>query len=128
MKFRFVFMALAQKPHRVSSPFHWTNHVQHKMLFYRLSEGRIRRVIANPKRRENGVAPNTVAFMQRNDTPKRKEEIWVMVAQENKVPNKKIIISAWRYPGVSKARSGVPLPDGLQEEILASLRDLCALG
>lgn len=108
-----------------TSRFHWTNHVQHKMVFYRLSEGRIRRVIANPKRREDGVAPNTVALMQRNDTLKRKEEIWVMVQIVKRetwnVKPKTVVISAWRYPGVSKLREGVPMPEGLMEEINQAL-------
>lgn len=102
--------------------FHWTNHVSHKMLFYRLSEGRIRRVIANPKRREDGVAPNTVALMQRNDTPKRKEEIWVMIqtrGQGTGYRGQVVVISAWRYPGISKIGDDIPMPEGLREEILS---------
>ena len=122
------------RPLKNTAQFHWTNHVQQKMLFYRISEGRIKRVIANPKRRDNGVAPNTVALMQRNDTLKRKEEIWVMVAAENKVSRienrvlgqkgKTIVISAWRYPGISKPGKEIPMPEGLIEEILSSFADL----
>lgn len=116
-----------------------------KMVYYGLGEGRIRRVIKNGARREEGVAPNTVAMMQRNDTPKRKEEIWVMV-QENKKSTptprngggrgsdrsvgerlealrlslhkpKMTIISAWRYPGITKPGKAIPIP----EDILAEL-------
>lgn len=124
-------MTLVQKPHRVDSRFHWTNHVQHKMLFYRLSEGRIRRVIANPKRREDGVAPNTAALMQRNDTLKRKEEIWVMISEKSKIKmqsskflGKTIVISAWRYPGISKIGKEIPMPDGLMGEVEEVIKTL----
>lgn len=118
---------------------HWTAHVKSKMVHYGLGEGRIRRVIKNGIRREEGVAPNTVAMMQRNDTPNRKEEIWVMVQESDKrhatrengkLRDKKLealraslhkpkmtIISAWRYPGVTKPGKAIPIP----EDILAEL-------
>ncbi len=100
---------------------HWTSHVKRKMVFYGLSEQKIKGVIRNPKRKEGGVAPETVAVMQRNDKPKKNEEIWVMYTQTQKHENiktkKQIIISAWRYPGISKKRDGVPMPDGVMEEL-----------
>lgn len=127
---------------------HWTQHVKDKMVYYGLGEGRIRRVIKNGVRREEGVAPNTVAMMQRNDTPKRKEEIWVMVQESKKQKSKKTIkqedgkrqpkdqklealraslqkskmtiISAWRYPGVTKPGKAIPIP----EDILAELGEV----
>lgn len=100
----------------------WTSHVKRKMLFYSLSEQKIKGVIRNPKRKEDGVAPETIAVMQRNDKPKKKEEIWVMYAELKnkeikKIKNKMIIISAWRYPGISKRGEGVPVPDGVLEEL-----------
>ncbi len=103
---------------------HWTSHVKKKMAFYGLSEQRIKGVIRNPKRKEDGVAPETVAVMQRNDKPKKNEEIWVMYAkrksnikdQKSKL-SRTIMISAWRYPGISKKRDGVPMPDGVMEEL-----------
>ena len=58
--------------------FHWTQHIKDKMLFYRIGEQKIRTILKNPDRREEGIALNTSAVMKRNDTPKRKEEIWVM--------------------------------------------------
>lgn len=93
---------------------HWTSHVKRKMLFYGLSEQRIRSVMRSPKRQEEGIAPKTVAAMQRNDKPKRKEEVWVMYA---KVKRQTVVISAWRYPGMSKARDGVPMPDDAALEL-----------
>ena|SRR3989304_5617504 len=96
----------------------WTRHVKNKMLHYALSESRILRVINNPKRKEEGIAPSTVAVMQRNDKSKRKEEIWVMFQEKSKP--KITIISAWRYPGESKPGKAIPIP----EDILAELEEV----
>ncbi len=89
----------------------WTLHAQAKMGFYRLSQARVRRVLNSPKRVEEGVAPKTVAMMQPASfkrTIKGKEtwtqEIWVMVQDVG--PHRRVI-SAWRYPGVTKPRSAV---------------------
>ncbi|MEK7195107.1 MAG: hypothetical protein AAB655_00230 [Patescibacteria group bacterium] len=83
------------------------------MRFYRLSEFRVRRVINSPKRAEEGVAPRTVAMMQpasvkisagRQGSTKKEtwnQEIWAMIQDEK---GRRKVISAWRYPGMSKAR------------------------
>lgn len=68
---------------------HWTTHVKRKMIFYGLSASRIRSIIKNFQRKENGVAANTAAYMIRNDKPKRQEEIWVMTAENSKFKNQK---------------------------------------
>ena len=103
----------------------WTRHVLEKMLFYNLSQGRVRRVIKTPSRREVGVAPGTTAVMQRNDKPRRKEEIWVMYKENSKFKNQnsklgiqnsnRVIISAWRYPGVSPKGKEIPIPEEIRE-------------
>ena len=90
------------------------------MAFYKLSEQRVARVMHSPKRIEEGVAPKTVAMMQpasiktaarptfakKVDATSKKEtwsqEIWVMVQDLGK---QRKIISAWRYPGITKPRS-----------------------
>lgn len=99
-----------------TSKFHWTYHAQDKMKFYRLSEARVRRVIHSPKRTEEGIAPSTIAMMQPNTTTgnrgqeKWKQEIWVMVQKVLGVKGQASrvkIISAWRYPGMSKPKSEV---------------------
>jgi hypothetical protein len=107
----------------------WTHHAREKMAYYRLSEQRVRRVLNAPKRIEEGVAPKTVAAMApvsthgtstninrnplfRRSSLSRKsgadekwsQEIWVMVQD---VPTGRKIISAWRYPGVSKVRGEI---------------------
>lgn len=104
--------------------YHWTNHVMGKMVFYGLSPERIKRIIRNPARSEKGIAPDTIAVMQpnkilssfRGKPSSWKEEIWTMYARRGQ---KKIIITAWRYPGKSPVREAVPIP----AEILAELRE-----
>lgn len=87
----------------------WTHHAQAKMSFYRLSPARVRRVLQTPKRIEEGVAPKTVAMMQPASLKRSiggretwTQEIWVMVQDS---PRERKVISAWRYPGVTKPRS-----------------------
>jgi hypothetical protein len=91
----------------------WTNHAKAKMMFYRLSPSRVRRVINTPKRIEEGVAPKTIAMMQptaMKETGRGREawtqEIWVMVQD---VGHNRKVISAWRYPGVTKPRDAVTI-------------------
>lgn len=99
--------------------FSWTSHVKGKMIQYRLSEQKIKTVMKNPDRKEEGIAPNTSAMMKRNDTPKRKEEIWAMYQKKSKVKGQmsKVIISAWRYPGISPKGKEIPIPEDILEEL-----------
>lgn len=116
--------------------YHWTNHVKRKMAFYGLSPSRVLRVMRAPKRMEKGIAEGTLAGMQPAGTQKRPTEIWVMWAeprsgskskgksQMSKVLlSKKVIITAWRYPGISPIREAVPIP----ANIVAELREEGAL-
>ncbi len=104
--------------------FSWTGHVKNKMIQYRLSEQKIKTILRNPARKEKGIAPDTDAVMMRNDTPKRKEELWVMYVQAAKGkpsllgnPRKMRIISAWRYPGVSPKGKDIPVPEDILSEL-----------
>ncbi len=85
--------------------FHWTRHTKKKMSYYNLSENRVKRVLRKPDRKEIGVAPLTIALMQRTGTKKHPTEIWVMyqkvVSRKKKMTK---VISAWRYPGISPIR------------------------
>jgi len=72
----------------------WTTHVVEKMLFYGISEGRIKRIIRFPTRIEEGIVENTIAVMQPaststiNGKQTWKQEIWVMyklVSQKKQV-------------------------------------------
>ncbi|MBP9752054.1 MAG: hypothetical protein KBD19_04300 [Candidatus Moranbacteria bacterium] len=124
----------ANREKKRSGSFAMTRHAEFKMRQYGLSEQKVRGVIRNPRRREEGVAKDTVAVMQ-PVSPKRdakgaetwKQEIWVMFQQRIKNQKSKIkiddlapqrqikIISAWRYPGVSPKRN--PIPEEILREI-----------
>lgn len=92
----------------------WTRHIKDKMIFYRISEQKIKTILKSPDRHEEGVAQNTNAAMKRNDTPKRKEELWVMYQKHGP---KSLLISSWRYPGKSKPGKEIPIPDEILNEI-----------
>ncbi len=94
----------------------WTKHSEAKIRFYGLSKQRVRRVLNLPKRIETGIAPNTVAMMQVAGSKKHPHEIWVMLQKKAKQTK---IISAWRYPGVTKP--GEPLPAEIISEMEESL-------
>lgn len=101
--------------------YQWTNHVQDKMRYYGISESLIKRIIRFPKRKEEGIAPETVAVMQNNSNKKKPTEIWVMYQTVGKgsvfqVPKVRII-SAWRYPGVSPLGKKIPIPDEILQEL-----------
>ncbi len=103
---------------RNDNKYTWTQHVVRKMLHYGLSADRVKRVIRAPQRAEDGIAPETTAVMQKAGSKKKPSEIWVMYAQRRKPL--KIIITAWRYPGVSPIRDQIPIP----QDILAELKDM----
>ncbi len=106
------------------SKYFWTQHAKVKMAYYGLSESRIKRVLRSPVRTEEGIAPQTIACMQPASTKSKEgvktwsQEIWVM-AQTKKKTGDVYIISAWRYPGMSKSRA--PLPAEVQMEIEEAL-------
>ena len=106
---------MQSKPPKVDDNYHWTTHVKGKMVQYSLSGSLIKRIINNPKRKEEGIAPGTVAVMQ----PKfnKKAEIWVMYATKNKLGGKKAIISSWRYPGISPVGKAISIPDDVMLEL-----------
>lgn len=94
---------------------YWTKHAKAKMRYYALSEQRVRRVLKTPSRIEEGIALETIALMQRAGSKKHPYEVWIMVKDEKA---RRKIISAWRYPGITKASE--PLP----EEILREFREI----
>lgn len=124
--------------------YQWTNHVKDKMVYYRISESLIKRIVRFPKRIEIGIATGTTAVMMPYGSPVKamaekrqkaqpyKGELWVMYIEVGKKPtsnakflisnfqSKKRIISAWRYPGVSPVGEPIQIPD----EILQELDDL----
>ena len=98
------------------SKYYWTQHVVRKMGFYGLSPDRVKRVMRNPARVEDGVAENTTAVMQSGSNAKKPSEIWVMY-QKKKMGSKKTIISAWRYPGISPIGKTIPIPRDILREL-----------
>lgn len=95
-----------------------------KMAYYGLSPDRVKRIIRNPKRIESGIAENTVAAMVPGTNKKKPSEIWTMYQQKiknSKIKNQnlgqKIIISAWRYPGISPKNKRIPIPDDILNEL-----------
>lgn len=115
------------KPPKNTDRISWTKHAIRKMQYYQLSETRLKRVLNNPKRKELGIAPGTVAVMQPASTrsrsstrggPAKKEwnsEIWLMY--QNLKEGKLRIITAWRYPGKSPIRGPIPIPEEILEEL-----------
>jgi len=123
----------------------FTRHAEYKMKQYGLSVQRVRSVMRNPKRREEGIAKDTIAVMQPVSTRHKdgketwSQEIWVMFVQtknaKRKMQNEALkshddfgssrhpssvacslrVISAWRYPGVSP--TGNPIPEEILREI-----------
>lgn len=81
---------------------YWTSHAHSKMRQYHLSEARVKRILHTPKRVEEGIAEKTMAYMQPTGSKAHPHELWVMVEDVNDMRK---VISAWRYPGVTKPRS-----------------------
>ena len=122
---------------------HWTEHSKIKMRQYGLSITKLLKILRNPERKERGIAPGTTAAMRTNkvfkkmpklfgdkerDNPpkantfgrasKAPGEIWIMYrdTKMQSVPTRKII-SAWRYPGVSKPGEAIPIPEEIRLEL-----------
>lgn len=105
----------------------WTEHSKIKMRQYGLSKQKILGILYKPERIEQGIVPGTTAVMKTNKTffrvkqitlekawqkPKRAPgEIWMMY-KETKDSRK--IISAWRYPGITKPGESIPIPEDIK--------------
>lgn len=90
------------------------------MRQYGLSKIKLINILHNPERQELGIVPGTVAVMKTNKTFKPKKnpgEIWIMYRDTREVRK---IISAWRYPGVSKPGEEIPIPLDIRKEIISS--------
>jgi hypothetical protein len=105
------------------------------MQYYGLTPSRVLRVIRAPERVEDGVAEGTLAAMQTAGSTRKPWEVWVMwkeekpskrqsVISDSRIPDfrlpitpKRVIITAWRYPGVSPVRERVPIPSDVLAEL-----------
>lgn len=98
-------------------------HVCRKMRFYGLTPSRVLRIVNAPERVEEGVAAGTLAGMHTIGTKKKPHEIWAMWRDEGKSSAlkraRRVIITAWRYPGTSPVRGAVPIPPGVLAELEA---------
>lgn len=104
----------------------WTKHVVQKMMFYGLSATKVKSVLSRYDRMEQGIADNTTAVMKKAKprtelrsctgagSEKNPQEIWVMYQDKDK---KRVVITAWRYPGVSKPKERIPIPEGIAAEL-----------
>lgn len=116
---------------------HWTEHSKLKMRQYGLSKQKLLGILCRPERKEKGIVPGTKAVMKTNKVfgnkiqplLKNKQpafakgfggrrapgEIWLMYKD---VKDFRKIISAWRYPGVSKPGEEIPIPEDIRQEII----------
>lgn len=110
----------------------WTEHAKAKMRQYALSKTRLIQMLYTPERKEAGIVPGTVAVMRTNKLfrtiskkmpiiknhwqPKKVPgEVWLMYKDDKDLRK---IISAWRYPGVSKPGESIPVPEDIRQELL----------
>ena len=94
--------------------YEWTMHSKRKIIQYGLSANKIKRIIRFPDRKEEGIAPKTIAVMKRKSQKDfKKGEIWVMYQKKNKIK----IISAWFYPTESPKGKEIFVPDDVWQEI-----------
>lgn len=107
--------------------FYWTRHIKEKMRYYGLGEGRLRRILKTPSRREEGIALNTIAVMQPAGV-KKQTEIWLMYQPASPASSadgsagkqktkRKVMISAWCYPGISPKGEPIPIPEDIIKEL-----------
>lgn len=98
--------------------FIWTKHIAQKMVYYQISPQTVRRIIKSPQRREVGIAPQTIAVMQSRGRV-RKTEIWVMYQEIVSAKQlRKVLISTWRYPGVSPKGQPFKLPANVETDLV----------
>lgn len=100
---------------------YWTQHSKSKMRQYGLSKSKLMNLLYKPHRKELGIVPGTVALMRANKDYSNKQkkallpksyknmrkspgEVWLMYKDVNSRREGYLrkIISAWRYPGISK--------------------------
>jgi len=101
------------------------------MRQYGLSKQKLFGIIHRPERKEKGIAPGTTAVMKTNKTffrakqttlakawsypRKAPGEIWLMYKDAKDFRK---IISAWRYPGISKPGEAIPIPEDIRQALI----------
>lgn len=127
---------------------YWTEHSKIKMRQYGLSKQKLLGILYRPERKEQGIVPGTLAVMKTNkkfgnknislfkgrqNPPKVKSfrragapgEIWLMYKDVKKQSEGNIrkIISAWRYPGISKPGEAIPIPEDIKRELINGIME-----
>ena len=108
--------------HKEKEKIIWTNHSKEKMRYNRFSESRVLGILRRPGRKEDGIAPGTIAAMQSTGTKKHPTEAWMMYQiSERNIKGQKYkkikIISAWRYPGITPSGERPILPEDTAAEL-----------
>lgn len=100
----------------------WTKHIARKMMFYGLSATKVKSVLSRYDRREEGIVSGTTAVMKRSGSRKNPQEIWAMyqdkkITQDGIKTERRVVITAWRYPGISKPKEKIPIPEEVLKEL-----------
>ena len=70
-----------------------------------------------PERKEDGIAPKTIAVMNTAKSKTKPHEIWVMYqtlkSKTSSQNAKTVLISAWRYPGRSPIGKKIDIPENV---------------
>ena len=91
------------------------------MRQYGLSKQKLLNILRTPEREEKGIVDGTAAVMKTNKifslskSKRAPGEIWLMYKDTKDLRK---IISAWRYPGISKPGEAIPIPEDIRQEIL----------
>ncbi|OGZ84719.1 MAG: hypothetical protein A2599_03700 [Candidatus Staskawiczbacteria bacterium RIFOXYD1_FULL_39_28] len=119
----------------------WTDHSKIKMKQYGLSVSKLLQILRKPERKEKAIVPGLIAVMRTNKKFVNKTkplikgvwqkpapapgEIWIMykdIKRQGEHPSTdsgqaRKIISAWRYPGVTKPGEETPIPEDIRQEL-----------
>ena len=101
------------------------------MRQYGLSKQKLLSILYKPERKEKGIVSGTTAVMKTNKTffrakqttlakawsypRKAPGEIWLMYKDAKDFRK---IISAWRYPGISKPGEAIPIPEDIRQALI----------
>jgi len=119
---------------RTGKKLFWTEHSKIKMKQYGLSQQKLLGILRKPERKEKGIVPGTLAVMKTNkiffkqkqitvanawQKPRKAPgEIWLMYKD---VKDLRKIISAWRYPGISKPGEPIPIPEDIKNDLMRGI-------
>jgi len=113
------------------------------MRFYGISDSLVKRILRFPQRTEEGIALNTIASMKAAGSKRNQYELWVMYqvrktgklakkiqdedlnilnklseVELNEISKTKpqiVVISTWKYPGITQKKNEIPIPDDVRK-------------